>query len=331
MGKRKGDQPNPQAQEPTVGEPETLAPASVEAAPPEPATSEVATVAALPQPEPDAALVPATTPETAPIAATLESPRLDSAIAEPVMPRPDEIRLADVRADETIAPAAAPSLLSGWTTSLSLARARRLAPLAATIAVAAALGAMAGSFATGGVGVPAAREPAAQSADARALKDQIARLHAEIAALKTSIDGSARTASAQFIKLGDRLDRFEKVQAEPAAKLAKLAEAVDRIERRAPAMSVAAAAHDITGSVAALAPAPQLGAAPEARPANPPVLEGWRVRSVYNGAALIQARAGGVMEVEPGDNLPGIGRIEAIRRQEGRWVVVTSKGLILTR
>jgi len=55
------------------------------------------------------------------------------------------------------------------------------------------------------------------------------------------------------------------------------------------------------------------------------------VRSVYNGAALIQSRVGGVMEVEPGDNLPGLGRIEKIHRQDGKWVVVTSKGLIVTR
>ena len=27
--------------------------------------------------------------------------------------------------------------------------------------------------------------------------------------------------------------------------------------------------------------------------------------------------------------VPGLGRIEAIRKQDGRWVVVTSKGLIL--
>jgi hypothetical protein len=96
-------------------------------------------------------------------------------------------------------------------------------------------------------------------------------------------------------------------------------------------MSVAAAAHDITGSVASLAPAPQLEGSPETRPANLPKLEGWHVRSVYNGAALIQSRIGGVMEVEPGDNLPGLGRIEAIRRQDGKWVVVTSKGLIAAR
>jgi hypothetical protein len=253
------------------------------------------------------------------------------------MPRPDELEPADVRADETVTPAAAPSLLSGWTTSPSWRRARRLAPLAATIVIALALGATAGSFATGGWSSAPTSQPPAQTADARALKEQIARLHGDIAALKASIDTSARSASAQYIKLGDRLDRFEKTQAEPAAKLAKLAEAVDRIERRAPATSLAAAAHDITGSVgsvgpvASLAPAPQLEGPPETRPAAPPVLDGWRVRSVYNGAALIQSRLGGVMEVEPGDNLPGLGRVEAIRRQDGKWVVVTNKGLIVAR
>jgi hypothetical protein len=43
---------------------------------------------------------------------------------------------------------------------------------------------------------------------------------------------------------------------------------------------------------------------------------------------LIQGRIG-LIEVEVGDPLPGGGRVEAIRRQDGRWVVVTSKGLIL--
>jgi hypothetical protein len=328
MDKPTGDQPTPQPQEPTVSEPDKLAPASADATPPEPAKIEAATVAALPQPDPVVAIAPAATPEPAPIVATVEAPKLGSVIAEAVTPQPVDIGPAAIRIDETIAPAVAPSLLSGWTTSLSLGRARRLAPLAASIAIAAALGAMAGSFATGPGGQPAS-QPVAQSADARAAKEQVARLHAEIAALKTSIDSSAKSASAQLIKLGDRLDRFEKAQAEPTARLAKLAEAVDRIERRTPT-SVAAAAHDITGSVTALAPAPHLEA-PETRPASPPVLEGWRVRNVFNGAALIQARAGGVMEVEPGDNLPGLGRIESIRRQDGKWVVVTSKGLILTR
>ena len=93
------------------------------------------------------------------------------------------------------------------------------------------------------------------------------------------------------------------------------------------AVSTAAASG---ASIAAVAPSPQPQAV-AVRDTRPPVLEGWVVRSVYNGAALIQGRLGGVMEVEPGDNLPGLGRVENIRRQDGRWVVVTSRGVIVSR
>jgi hypothetical protein len=37
-----------------------------------------------------------------------------------------------------------------------------------------------------------------------------------------------------------------------------------------------------------------------------------------------------MVEVAPGDMLPGLGRIEAIRRQDGRWVVITSRGMIVS-
>jgi len=53
-------------------------------------------------------------------------------------------------------------------------------------------------------------------------------------------------------------------------------------------------------------------------------------RNVFDGIALVQGRFG-LIEVEPGDVVPGIGRIDTIRRQDGRWVVVTSKGLIVAR
>ena len=337
MDKREGDQPNSQPQDQSTSQPDQLAPTSLSAAAASPEIARIEAPAVTPPPMPEAqlapepvvAVAPAVTAEAAPIVVSIAPPKPEAVIADPV--KLEDVRPADVRSDETIASAAAPSLLSGWTTSPSWARARRLAPLAATIVIALALGATAGSFATSGSGTAPTSLPAAPTADARALKEQIARLHADIAALKASIDASARSASAQSIKLGDRLDRFEKTQAEPFARLAKLTDAVDRIERRTPTMSVAAAAHDITGSVASLAPAPQLEGAPETRLATPPKLEGWHVRSVYNGAALIQSRVGGVMQVEPGDNLPGLGRVEAIRRQDGKWVVVTSKGLIASR
>ena len=61
-----------------------------------------------------------------------------------------------------------------------------------------------------------------------------------------------------------------------------------------------------------------------------PTLEGWVLRDVANGAALIEGRRG-MFEVYAGDPIPGLGRVDAIRRQDGRWVVVTGKGLIVAR
>ena len=46
-----------------------------------------------------------------------------------------------------------------------------------------------------------------------------------------------------------------------------------------------------------------------------------------SGTALIEGRMG-IIEVEQGDLVPGLGRVDAIRKQDGRWVVVTSRGLI---
>ena len=54
------------------------------------------------------------------------------------------------------------------------------------------------------------------------------------------------------------------------------------------------------------------------------------LREVADGGALIEGRRG-IYEVYPGDPVPGLGRVDAIRKQDGRWVVVTSKGLIVAR
>src|ERR1700693_2048319 len=68
--------------------------------------------------------------------------------------------------------------------------------------------------------------------------------------------------------------------------------------------------------------------APASKPANPAVVEGWVLRKAYRGAALVEGRYG-IIEIEPGDHLPGVGRGEESKRQDGRWVVVTPRGLIL--
>ncbi|MGB3864305.1 MAG: hypothetical protein WBA29_01575, partial [Xanthobacteraceae bacterium] len=61
-----------------------------------------------------------------------------------------------------------------------------------------------------------------------------------------------------------------------------------------------------------------------------PTVQGWRLRDIANGGALVEGQRG-LYEVYAGDPLPGLGRVDAIRKQDGRWVVVTSKGLIVAR
>jgi hypothetical protein len=228
---------------------------------------------------------------------------------------------------------------------------RRLSAMAAVIALAAVVGAISGAAATVGVMHFAANQPSAPVpvADNSALEASVARVDADVVALKANLDHTSKTGLSQFNKTSDRLDKLEKAQAEPMAKLAKLSDAVDKLRSaQATAPAQAAAAKETTGSiapaqVAAAAPtapapaaAPVQAAVPVPVPAPKPevgrlpTVEGWRLRDVANGGALIESRAG-LYEVYAGDPVPGLGRIDAIRRQDGRWVVVTSKGLIVAR
>jgi hypothetical protein len=225
---------------------------------------------------------------------------------------------------------------------------RRLSAMAAVIALAAVVGAISGALATVGMMHVAANQTApAPMADNSAMEASIARIDADVVALKAGLDHTAKSGVSQFNKANDRLDRLEKAQAEPMAKLARLSETVDKLRTGQAAAPVqAVAAKEITGSIApAQAAAAAPGAPPQTLPAQAaalaaaapktevgrlPTVDGWRLRDVANGGALIESRSG-LYEVYAGDPVPGLGRIDAIRRQDGRWVVVTSKGLIVAR
>jgi hypothetical protein len=207
---------------------------------------------------------------------------------------------------------------------------RRLSAMAAVVALAAVAGALGGALATAGLSHFAGGDAA--SAANTALEASVARIDADILTLKASVEHTSRMGMSQFNKTSDRLDKVERAQAEPAAKLAKLSEAIDKL-RAAPAPVAAApapvAAREVTASItpaAAAAPADT----PKVEVARLPTVEGWVLRGVANGVALIESRRG-IYEVYAGDPVPGAGRVDAIRRQDGRWVVVTSKGLIVGR
>jgi hypothetical protein len=56
----------------------------------------------------------------------------------------------------------------------------------------------------------------------------------------------------------------------------------------------------------------------------------WVVREVLNGKAILQGPAG-IIGVSTGDLVPGVGRVQSIARQGGRWTVATNKGVISAR
>jgi hypothetical protein len=192
------------------------------------------------------------------------------------------------------------------------------------------MGALAGALgASGFTRSVAPNDPAAITAAAAektdVLQSTINRMQTEIAALRTSIEAGTRATSGQFSKIAERFDRVERTQTERAAKVTKAMESLERAERRAEA----APAREATGSVPTQAVAAMPASPPQAaQPPQPPIVEGWVVRNAYRGVALIQNRRIGTVEVEAGDILQGVGRIESIKKQDGRWVVVTSKGLI---
>ena len=235
--------------------------------------------------------------------ANIEAPRLAPQIDELTPSSGGDAAAADAAAPEPAEESAAPYV-------------SRFTVLAASLALAAALGAMVGALVAYGLARPGAIPAVAAGRTAleeiQTLKENVVQARVELAALKLSIDSANRNSGAQLTRISERIERS---QAEPAAKLTK---AIDTLERLARGE---AASKDVTGSVVAAASALN-------QPAKPAAVEGWVVRDVYRGTALIEGRMGAI-EVDQGDVVPGLGRVDAIRKQDGRWVVVTPKGLIM--
>jgi hypothetical protein len=196
-------------------------------------------------------------------------------------------------------------------------RSWRFASLAATIALAAGAGSFLGALAAGAFAHHPASAAVPGTAGGRDASESLKTHLAELTALRESLDRVNRSANAQFAKIGQRLDSLEHAQAGPAAKLAHVADAIDRLEKQR------TAAPDVTGSISSNPPSKT-----SAQSLPPPVLHSWIIEEVHNGRAMVESRYGDVFVVGAGSMLPGLGRVEQIERQDGRWVVVTASGLI---
>ncbi|CCE07897.1 conserved hypothetical protein [Bradyrhizobium sp. STM 3843] len=238
----------------------------------------------------------------------------------------------------------------------SVVAGRRGTPaIAAMFLLAMLAGGIGGAAVTMALGHGATEQPAATAAaDDPSLAASVARIDSDLATVKAGLEQTNQTSLVELNKAAERLDKLEKVQGELAAKLAKpselqkLSDAVDRL-RAAQASAAAQAtaretarepARDTTrDTTASVAPAQLASAAPTASAqaaapkldaSRPKIVEGWVLRNVGRGAALIEGRDG-LYEVYAGDPVPGLGKVDAIKRQDGRWVVVTTRGLVVSR
>lgn len=218
------------------------------------------------------------------------APKLGAGEDEPL----DET--VETPADEAVA-AAAP------------AHSPRFLMLAASVAFAAAFGSFIGSVSGAGLSrfiyppTPVVQTESASTADTlRAMKQQLA----ELSTIKANLDSTSRSTTSQMAKIADRLDRLDQH---------------------------ASAGSETTGTIAAV-PASAPPQAPAAAPAveqpklTDRILEDWVVQDVQNGRALVASRYGGMFDVGAGSVLPGVGRVDGIKRQDGQWLVLTARGTI---
>jgi hypothetical protein len=226
---------------------------------------------------------------------------------------------------------------------------RNQAPRAAIVGIAVALAWTGVSQAlsagkTAGQAVPGWAEAA--SASIRQNQEDIARLTGDVRGLKNLLESVNEgfvqlrvEASGQQRVLLERVAGVERKAHEAAAKIGQVADAYERIERASTDATAKLAAlssriegmerQSAKGTTAGSDGPAQTGSVPDVKTAlrQTPV-EGWVLREVYDGIALLEARNGRLHEVVPGQNLPTLGRVEAIERRGRNWVVVTSKGII---
>ena len=181
---------------------------------------------------------------------------------------------------------------------------KRYAVLAASVAIAAALGAIVGAAASGGFSKPPAIDIAAVEEN-KAMQQSVARLTKEITSLKAGLETANKSASSQIAKISERLNRES----------ANITASIPTQQQATPA--------------SAPLPPPRPEAASVDSAARMAILTNWSIRETRDGYVYVQGN-GDIYQVVPGAPLPGLGRVEQIKRQDGRWLVVTPKGIIVS-
>lgn len=242
-------------------------------------------------------------PQAAPV--TTELPTVESPPLSPAGEVASVVADAHEPAIEPLAAAAAPATRPRLVLKL---RHKRYAVIAASATFAAAFGAVVGAWAGGAWFVPAHPDLAATEQN-KTMQQSIARLGKEVTVLKASLDQATRSAHAQVLRPSERLDRAADITGSVPAQPAASAQSATPLPSPRPAARAAA-----------------MDMQPPARAALVP---GWTIRATRNGYVYVENR-GDIYQVMPGVPLPGLGPVQSVMRQDGRWMVVTPKGIIVS-
>lgn len=176
------------------------------------------------------------------------------------------------------------------------------------------------------------------SAEIRNLRETVAQLRRQVSGvsenldgLRTAVDLSSKTTTDRLGRFAENLDRVERTSSSSNARIEKLALA----QASAPVSDPAASkpqlpARSMAATTSTGSDTEVTGALPrsERAPASRNAVKGWSVKQAYEGVAILQG-PGGVIEAVLGQQVPGLGRIEEIRTDNGHLAVLSSAGMIL--
>lgn len=191
----------------------------------------------------------------------------------------------------------------------------------ASVAAAALFGAVIGALAMGHLAAP--QPDSAALAERHAAQQSLAKLGKEVSTLKAELTAAHRTARAQTAQLAKLSETLTEKLTRDSALVTGSIQPPQTI-----AAAPAAAAASPQPAAQAMPPLPQPRPAQIARVEAPRAVPGWSVLGERRGFVYVRS-AHEIFRVAPGARLPGLGLVEEVRRQDGGWVVVTPRGLIV--
>ncbi len=162
-----------------------------------------------------------------------------------------------------------------------------------------------------------------------ATKRRIAALQDEVQELRTKLDVVEKRQQAEHVAVKAASAPLSPVDDKAAASATEATPGAQRSSETPGSKVARSAKNESARNESITNESSKIDMAPDQTiPPAPKVVSGYRVRDVYHGAALVEY-GGGMIGVEPGEVVPGVGRVIAIKERAGRWVVVTEGGEIL--